>query len=48
MIFKELINSVNYDDVWVVLNKEYERIIAKNEKIYKMLLGRYLSQIDIG
>ncbi|MCL6088171.1 MAG: hypothetical protein M1475_07135 [Actinobacteria bacterium] len=24
MIFKELINSVNYDDVWQVLDKEYE------------------------
>ena len=24
MIFKYLINSVNYDDVWQVLDKEYE------------------------
>ncbi|MHB1336024.1 MAG: DUF6557 family protein [Candidatus Humimicrobiaceae bacterium] len=24
MIFKDLINSVNYDDVWIVLVKEYK------------------------
>jgi hypothetical protein len=24
MIFKNLISSVNYDDVWVVLRKEYK------------------------
>lgn len=37
MIFKELINSVNYDDVWQVLDKEYEHEDSAYEA-YKSVL----------
>lgn len=37
MIFKELINSVYYDYVWIVLNKEYK--VKKNAyETYKSAL----------
>jgi len=38
MIFKDLINSVNYDDVWIVLNKEY--------KYKKSAYGAYKSVLE--
>jgi len=37
MIFKELINSVNYDDVWIVLDKEYKYKKGAYE-LYKSVL----------
>lgn len=38
MIFKELINSVNYDAVWIALDKEYENKDDDYE-VYKSVFG---------
>ncbi len=39
MIFKELINSVNYDHVWAVLNEEYDHKDGAYEAYKKVLEG---------
>ena len=40
MIFKDLINSVNYDDVWVELRKGY-KLKKSAYEVYKRVLEEF-------